>query len=187
MKVLRAGHRYKVSNLDNPNNSQQIQFVEKAAKSGDPDSGELELVQDGTTNEELVKVLIDRTTYLNGKLPCPENERAIEHLENALAEFGARKNRRDNAGLTGTPKEEDGTTLKPYGETYDEYLEVLKKKYGADNYEKLSNEAEKDKLLNLSLAKEYPSTETGDEDKFDESTKELSDGNEEDEPNERER
>lgn len=54
-----------------------------------PLSGPSDFSMIGTTNEEVIRVLIHRLTYLNeiwagGKFRCPENTMAIVKLEEAL-------------------------------------------------------------------------------------------------------
>jgi hypothetical protein len=83
MKVLTEGHKYLLDNFENKENSgQTIQFIEKTPI--EPGSTTLETVNDGTTNEDVLAVLIDRLNYLNGKFPCRENAIAITHIETAL-------------------------------------------------------------------------------------------------------
>lgn len=83
MKVLTEGHRYEVSNFENKEGQGQIiQFIEK--KPIAEGSTELKTVSDGTTNEELIAVLIDRLGFLQSKFPCKENACAITKLEEGL-------------------------------------------------------------------------------------------------------
>ena len=82
MRVIRSGHCYKVENFENKSESQEIQFIEK--EQIEPGSTELVTVYDGTTTEELLKVLINRMQYLQGKLPCRENAIVITKLEESL-------------------------------------------------------------------------------------------------------
>jgi hypothetical protein len=83
MKVLTEGHRYELANFENRDaNGQQIQFIEKVPSSSG--NGVLQTVNDGTTNEELIEVLINRLQYLNGKFPCRENSIALTKLDEAL-------------------------------------------------------------------------------------------------------
>ena len=83
MKVLTEGHRYEVSNFENKEEQGQIiQFIEK--KPIAEGSAELKTVSDGTTNEELIAVLIDRLGFLQSKFPCKENACAITKLEEGL-------------------------------------------------------------------------------------------------------
>lgn len=87
MKVLVNAHKYEVQNFENPETSQVISFIHKEAKEG---SSDLITVSDGTTNEELLKVLIDRTENLQNKFPCSENEIALFNLKSALYAFQSR-------------------------------------------------------------------------------------------------
>ena len=80
MQVITPGHKYSLTSFEfGP--SQTLQFIEKAPmKEG---SEELYTVNDGTTNEDVLNVLIDRLQYLNKKFPCRENALAITKLEEA--------------------------------------------------------------------------------------------------------
>ena len=82
MKVLTEGHKYELSGFEKAENTQEIQFIEKApiAKG----STELATLNDGTTNEEILEVLIDRMKYLQGKFPCRENAIVITKLQESL-------------------------------------------------------------------------------------------------------
>jgi hypothetical protein len=55
----------------------------------------------GLTNEALLAILIHRTTVLNNKFPCAENQDAITHMQAALTCFEARTNRRIAKGIEG--------------------------------------------------------------------------------------
>lgn len=83
MKIITEGHRYQLPNFERPEGAGQIiQFIEKKPNKDDPTV--LDTVNDGTSNEDLLAVLIDRLNYLNGKFPCRENSIAITHIETAL-------------------------------------------------------------------------------------------------------
>lgn len=83
MKVLTEGHRYEAENFDKLTETGQIiQFIKKHPAADDPKI--LETVNDGTTNEELIEILIDRLQYLNKKFPCRENSVALTKLDEAL-------------------------------------------------------------------------------------------------------
>lgn len=83
MKTITEGHRYKLDNFEQPSGAGQIiQFIEKSPNKEDPTI--FETINDGTTNEEVLAVLIDRMNYLNNKFPCRENAIAITHIETAL-------------------------------------------------------------------------------------------------------
>jgi len=55
----------------------------------------------GLTNEALLAILIHRTKFLNGKFPCDENNRAIQHMEEALVNLEVRTARRMARGVEG--------------------------------------------------------------------------------------
>ncbi len=83
MNILIEGHRYGLDNFENKNAfGQKLQFIHKVPVS--EGSTELKTVQDGTTNEEVLEVLINRMQYLQGKFPCPENALVITKLEESL-------------------------------------------------------------------------------------------------------
>jgi hypothetical protein len=62
-------------------------------------SHEGEQVYPGTTNEEILEVLLDRTTYLNEQFPCTENEIAILGMQIALKAFNQRTKARIAQGV----------------------------------------------------------------------------------------
>lgn len=83
MNVITTGHKYELANFENAGApGQTLQFIEKVPV--EEGSKELRTVNDGTTNEELLRVLIDRLQYLNGKFPCRENSIVITKLEESL-------------------------------------------------------------------------------------------------------
>ena len=73
----------------------------------------LEELDDGTTTEEVIMVLMDRLTFLNAKLPSAHNTRAIFNLRRALDELHARTADRVRRGVEGTAKRlgKDGAQL----------------------------------------------------------------------------
>lgn len=85
MKVITTGHKYELTSFEG-GPAQSLQFIEKVpATPPVPIEGpHLVTVNDGTTNEEVLKVLIDRLQYLNGKFPCRENALVITKLEESL-------------------------------------------------------------------------------------------------------
>lgn len=99
MKPLVAGYRYQLQSLDGTN-QQVLQFIHKAPNG----VGEFLTVEDGTTNEEVLAVLIDRLEFLNAKMPGPENEQAIVYAKQCLAELNKRTQARIARGVEGTPK-----------------------------------------------------------------------------------
>jgi hypothetical protein len=117
-KVLTPGHKYVANNFENPENGQTIQFIEKMSvvemrlagifpkndEAYPNNLDEIVTVNDGTTNEELLLVLIDRIKFLNGKFPCKENACAITHMEEALHWLYARTDARIKQGVEGVNK-----------------------------------------------------------------------------------
>ena len=103
MKVLIEGHRYELENFENKSESgQQLQFIQKEpSKSTGTEPGLLETINDGTTNEEVLSMTIDRMKYLQGKFPCKENACCITHLEEALMWLEKRTNDRNKRGVEG--------------------------------------------------------------------------------------
>lgn len=97
MKVLVEGHRYEAKNFEK--SSQEIQFIHKVPVS--EGSTELKTVADGTTNEELLEILIDRISYLQEKFPCKENACCITHLQEGLMWLEKRTRDRVKRGVEG--------------------------------------------------------------------------------------
>jgi hypothetical protein len=83
MKVITHGHTYYLENFEQPNEKGQVlQFIHK--EPDENDKTRLVTLRDGTTNEEVIRVLIDRLKYLNNLFPCRENYAAIKFLQIAL-------------------------------------------------------------------------------------------------------
>jgi hypothetical protein len=98
MKILTPGHRYELENFeaeDKP--GQVIQFIEKGPSLGT----ELATIHDGTTNEEVIKVLIDRLGVLYAKFPSEETACSISHLKSALYAQQSRTYERSQRGVEG--------------------------------------------------------------------------------------
>lgn len=103
MKTLRAGHRYELDNLEPtlPGAVKQtLQFIEKEPVA--EGSVELHTVYDGTTNEEVLLVLIDRLNCLQAKFPCRENAIVITKLEESLMWLNKRTADRKARNVEGT-------------------------------------------------------------------------------------
>lgn len=66
-----------------------------------PDGG-FEQVHGGTTNEEVIEILIDRIRCLNAVLSCRENSLAITKLEEALLWLNRRTQLRTAQGVEST-------------------------------------------------------------------------------------
>jgi hypothetical protein len=101
MKVLREGHRYELENFENKEaKGQEIQFIEKGNLS--ENSISLVTINDGTTNEEVLEVLINRLQVLSAKLPSRETSIAITKLEEALMWLNKRTADRVKRDVEGT-------------------------------------------------------------------------------------
>lgn len=94
------GHEYSVQNFDNKSVFTTISFIKKEPVS--EGSTEMKVVQDGTTNEELIEVLIHRCNFLGSKFPSRENSLAITKLEEALMWLNKRTADRIKRGVEGT-------------------------------------------------------------------------------------
>ena len=99
MKVLTEGHRYELANFyaDIHECNQILQFIEKTPLPG----GVLQTLHDGTTNEEVLRMLIDRMTYLQKKCACRENAIVITKLEESLMWMEKRTADRRGRGVEG--------------------------------------------------------------------------------------
>jgi hypothetical protein len=97
MKVSgQDGHFYQLQNYlegDGQNMGlQDIQFMKK-------ENGVL--VEEGTTNEEVIKMMIERMNYLQTKFPCRENSIVITKLEECLMWLNYRTSKRVAQGVEG--------------------------------------------------------------------------------------
>lgn len=96
MKTLIVGHRYELENFEQKDQPGQVlQFIHKEAR------GVLDTIHDGTTNEELLAVLIDRLNFLQSKFPCKENAVALTHIETGLLWLNKRTAERKSRGVEG--------------------------------------------------------------------------------------
>lgn len=90
MYCIEQGHRYRLQNHAESSRMQEVQFVKRTGG---------ELIQDGTTNEEVLEMLIDRMKYLNSKMPCRENAIVITKLEESLMWLNKRTGLRTAQGV----------------------------------------------------------------------------------------
>jgi hypothetical protein len=81
MQVIRDGHKYRLDGFEGCV-IQELQFIEKVPVN--KESTELKTVYDGTTNEEVLRMLINRMQYLQSAFPCRENAIVITKLEESL-------------------------------------------------------------------------------------------------------
>lgn len=90
-RVIDPGHRYRIGG------AQVLQFMKKE-RQGDA----FVMTAAGTTNEELIDVLLDRLRTLNATVQCRENSLAITKLEEAKHWLDARTRNRQAQGVEGT-------------------------------------------------------------------------------------
>lgn len=100
MKCLDDCHMYELSNYNDPNIVQRLHFVKMEPVEGDP--VKLALVMNGTTNEEVLEMLLHRLQALYDKLPSKETAEALHHLALALGWLQHRTHDRNNRGVEGT-------------------------------------------------------------------------------------
>jgi hypothetical protein len=96
MKILTPGHKYGLAHFETGGDGETIQFIEKDAA--------MNTLNDGTTNEEVLSMLIDRLKFLGEKLPCRENSIAVTKCEEALLWLNKRTQDRRERGVEGTSK-----------------------------------------------------------------------------------
>jgi hypothetical protein len=95
MRVIELGHGYELKNFErcpNPDLHNALWFVKM-----DEDG----VYHNGTTNEEVLAVLVNRMRYLNDKFPCRENSIVITKLEEALMWLERRTADRSARGVEG--------------------------------------------------------------------------------------
>lgn len=101
MKIITPGHLYMLANFENKDvNEQFLQFIHKEVEE---DTTEFITISDGTTNEEVIEVLIDRLNYLFEKFPSKETACAITKLEEALMWLNKRTQDRIKRNVEGKP------------------------------------------------------------------------------------
>jgi hypothetical protein len=102
MKIITPGHTYELDSFEKEF-PQILQFIHKereASYEGAVD-GKLYTVKDGTTNEEVIEVLINRLEFLNNKSSCIENIFALQKLREALMWLEQRTKIRLKQGVEG--------------------------------------------------------------------------------------
>lgn len=103
MKIITEGHKYELENHESPTGvpNQVVQFIEKKPAGDGFPPGSLITVNEGTTNEEVLRVLIDRMNSMQSKFPCRENAIVTTHLETALLWLEKRTADRKARGVEG--------------------------------------------------------------------------------------
>lgn len=101
MKCIDDHHSYQLSNFENKETWQPIMFIKKEPPANSTHVGELRTVHDGTTNEEVLEMLIHRMQGLYTKFPSRETAIAITHCETALMFLEKRTRDRIKRGVEG--------------------------------------------------------------------------------------
>lgn len=110
MKVITEGHRYELDNFEDSNNKQVLQFIHKEPNKETHSKSEeegtlLHTVSDGTTNEEVLRVLIDRLNFLHDSLPDKHTAEANDYCVKALESLEARTADREVRKVEGMHQE----------------------------------------------------------------------------------
>lgn len=98
MRALIVGHKYELNSFEG-GAPQVLQFIDKVPVT--EDSPELRTIQDGTTNEEVLEVLLDRCNWLQKENGSRETAIAATKLEEALLWFRRRTELRRKRGVEG--------------------------------------------------------------------------------------
>ena len=99
MEIIRAGHEYALKDFESGEHIQELAFINKKPK--EEGSTELVTVHPGTTNEDVLEVLINRCEYLYRKFPSNETKQAILHMKLALENLESRTKNRVKRGVEG--------------------------------------------------------------------------------------
>jgi hypothetical protein len=99
MKVITPGHTYELPNFEDDSERQVLYFIHKEVQN--LGSTELVTINDGTTNEDVLKMLIDRMQFLQKAFPCRENALVITKLDEALMWLEKRTKDRENRNVEG--------------------------------------------------------------------------------------
>ena len=104
INIVDAGHTYDLHNFQEKGSDQDVavqtvKFIKKEpVGEGIPD---MKTVQEGTTNEAVIEMLIDRLRFLNKKMPSEYNEKAISDLESAWESLNKRTEDREARNVEG--------------------------------------------------------------------------------------
>ena len=96
MKIIEEGYHYQLESFKkcpNPEIVNDVVFVRM---------DETGSYHNGTTNEEVLAMMINRMKFLSAKLPCREASLAITKLEEALMWLNYRTANREKQGVEGT-------------------------------------------------------------------------------------
>jgi hypothetical protein len=98
MDVLDPGHRYRLRSLDVVTGAPpvELQFVKREGEGYPGNVGS----RSGTTTQEVLRALIDRTKYVDAQIHDPRNDKVLFHLRMAMFELEMRAAERHGRTLT---------------------------------------------------------------------------------------
>jgi hypothetical protein len=109
MRVITPGHKYALNNFENPGiEGHVVQFIEKmplpsgTIADGAANTATLVTINDGTTNEEVLAMMIDRLDSLYVKVPSVHTDIARSCCRAALQALELRTAQRKSRGVEGT-------------------------------------------------------------------------------------
>ena len=86
MRVITPGHKYELDNFEG-DKKKYLQFIQKDPLTTSPEDDnykDLITIENGTTTEEVLKVIVDRFAYLNKQFPSRKNSIILTKLEESL-------------------------------------------------------------------------------------------------------
>ena len=98
MKILDRGHEYELEGVGHGNETQRVVFVKNEGEKYPGNVG----FHGGVLTQELLRICIDRTKYLNDQGSCMETELALSAMRQALAWYEVRAARCRGTYIEGT-------------------------------------------------------------------------------------
>lgn len=114
MKTLDPGHQYELNSLDG-DLQQVLTFVKRCDRDDPSKYPGNDNAYPGTTTQEVLRALINRTQYVQNQIPCLENEQIISMLRQCIYLLESRAKQRKGKALrltTTVPIEAIGTCPK---------------------------------------------------------------------------
>jgi len=125
MKAIDPGHTYELTELGG--GTQKIQFIKRSG-----DAVQYDHEHPGLQVQEVLRMLIDRTKYLNAILPCVETDEALQHLRMALFMYEVRAYRRKQEEVNRKQPSHDDT-VRPKSWTDNPYADVPFNEFEIEN------------------------------------------------------
>lgn len=102
MHELLTGHIYEMAVIHAGADGKDVVRKDYAQKIEFMKKEDGKIVMQGTTNEEVLRMMIARMKYLQDKLPCIENAIVINRLEESLLWLNVRTKKRVEQGVENT-------------------------------------------------------------------------------------